>query len=147
MYRTTPSPPPPTSGGNADPHRADPQFVGETITVSYTADPRVGHGQFRLENQSGTDALAAVEEAWVELGAERRPLSGVSVFVRELGHTVDARGFTVRARTTVTLLVGFPAIIHEPRFGESVAVGLRLRLDGRELQAVAPIQFERRIPR
>jgi hypothetical protein len=47
----------------------------------------------------------------------------------------------------MTFFVGFPKIDYEPRFGESVAVGLQLRANGNELSALSSIRFERRIPR
>lgn len=124
----------------------DPRLIGETVTISYVADPSIGYGQFRLENRGAVAVTAAVESAWLELGGHRQPLAGVTVFDLDQDRMVDPESFEVDAEATVRFLVGFPRVAHEPRFGESSAVGLRLNVNGAELQALSLIEFVRRIP-
>jgi len=122
------------------------QLVGETVTISYVADPSVGHGEFRLENSGDVAVTAAVESAWLELGARRQPLADVTVFDLDQDQMVNPKSFKVDAKTTLKFLVGFPRVTYEPRFGESSALGLRLNINGTELQALSPLKFVRRIP-
>ena len=123
------------------------QLIGETVTVSYVADPSMGYGRFRLENCGTVAVTAVVESVWLELGEHRQPLTDITVFDLEQEQMVNPAGFKVDAEATLSFLVGFPRIAYEPRFGESVAVGLRLRVNDAALQAKSPIQFVRRIPR
>lgn len=122
------------------------QLTGETVTVSYVADPSMGHGQFRLENQGAVAVTAAVESASLEFGGHQQPLSGITVFDLDQDQMVDPDSFKVDAGKTMRFLVGFPVVAHEPRFGESIAVGLRLTVNGAELTALSPIKFVRRFP-
>ena len=46
---------------------SDLQLIGETVTVSYVADPSVGHGQFRLKNDGEIAQVVTVESAWYRL--------------------------------------------------------------------------------
>ena len=128
-------------------HHSGPQLIGETVTVSYVADPSVGHGRFRLENHEAVAVTAAVESAWLELGGHRQPLAGITVFDLDQDRMVNPASFRIDAEATVTFMLGFPKVAYEPRFGESSAVGLRLSVNGAELQALSPIVFEPRIPR
>lgn len=127
-------------------HYPDLQLIGETVTVSYVTDPSVGRGQFRIENHGTAAVTAVVESAWLELGGYRQPLVGITVFDLDHERMVNPESFKVDAETTMMFLVGFPVVAHEPRFGESVAVGLRLSVNGTELQALSTIELVRRIP-
>ncbi len=124
-----------------------PQLIGEAVTVSYVADPSMGHGQFRLENHGDIAVIATVESAWLELGERRLSLDRISVFDLDKDRMVNPDSFEVGAKATMKFLIGFPAISYEPPFGESSAVGLRIRVNGNELKALSPIKFVRRIPR
>lgn len=125
---------------------SDIQLIGETVTVNYVANPSAGHGQFRLENRGTFAVTAAVELAWLEFGGRRKSLVGITVFDLEQERMVNPNTFKVGAEVTMMFLVGFPKIDYEPRFGESTTVGLRLRVNGTEIQALSPIKFVRRIP-
>ncbi|KAF5435364.1 hypothetical protein C5S35_11250 [Candidatus Methanophagaceae archaeon] len=114
--------------------------------MSYVTDPSVGYGQFRLENCGTIAVTAAVKSAWLELGGHRQPLAGITVFDLDQDRMLNPESFKVDAEATVTFLIGFPVVAHEPRFGESTVVGLRLSINGTELQALSPIEFVRRIP-
>ena len=122
-------------------------LIGETVTVSYVSDPSVGRGRFRLENLGTVTVVAALKSAWLELEGHRQPLADVTVFDLEQDQVMNSDRFKVDAEATVTFLVGFPKVAHTPRFGESIAVGLQLGINGAELQALSPIKFVRRIPR
>jgi hypothetical protein len=126
---------------------ADLQLIGEPVPVSYVADPSVGYGQFRLENRGHKAVTAAVQSAWLELGARQQPLSDITVFDLDQELMVNPESYKVDAKAIVRFRVGFPRFAHEPRFGESSAVGLRLSVNSAELQAKSPIEFVRRIPR
>ncbi len=126
---------------------SDLRLVGETVEISYVTDPVIGHGQFRLENRGLNAVSAAVESAWLTLGARRQSLTEVSVYVTGEEQTVDSQNFEVKAQEALNFLLGFPAVAYNPAFGESVAVGLRLQADGVELEAFSPITFVRRLPR
>jgi hypothetical protein len=128
-------------------HGSDFKLIGETVTVSYIVDPSVGHGQFRLENHGTVAVMAVIESVWLELGAQRRPLSGITVYNLDHEQTVNTERFNVDAGASMRFLVGFPVVAYEPRFGESTAVGLRLSVDGAEFQALSPVEFVRRHPR
>ena len=123
-----------------------PQLIGEAVTVSYVADPSVGHGQFRLENHGDVAMMAVVKLAWLELGGRQQPLAGVTVFDLDQDQMMNPENFKVGVEATVTFLLGFSKVAYEPHFGESAAVGLRLRVNGTEIQALSPIKFVRRIP-
>lgn len=121
-------------------------LIGEIVTISYVADPWVSRGQFRLENHGTTPISATVEAVWLK-SEEPQPLTEISIFNLDQEQTIDPESFTVPAGAAMTFLVGFPRIAYEPHFGETVAVGLRLSVDGIEQQALSPIEFVRRIPR
>lgn len=127
-------------------HGSVPQLIGETVTVSYVADPSIGHGRFRLDNPGDVAVMVAVKSAWLELGGHRQPLTGVSIFDLGRDQMMNPESFKIDAAATVTILVGFPEVAHQPRFGESGAVGLQLSVNGAEVQALSAIKFERRIP-
>lgn len=127
-------------------HDSDIQLTGETVTINYVANPSVGHGQFHLENHGTVAVKAAVESAWLKLGEHRHPLIDITVFDLGQDQMLNLESFKVDAKATLSFLLGFPKVAHEPRFGESSAVGLRLRVDGAELQALSPIKFVRRFP-
>jgi hypothetical protein len=121
-------------------------LVGERVTVSYVADPSVSYGQFRLENHEAVAVTITVESVWLEIEGHQQPLTGFTVFDLDQDRLVNPKNFKVDAEKTVRFLVGFPKVVHEPRFGETTAVGLRLKLNSTELQALSPIQFIRRFP-
>ena len=123
------------------------QLGGETVTVSYIADPSVGHGQFRLENYGTAAVMASVTSAWLELGTHRQPLPAITVYNLDHEQTLDPESFRVDAGATMRFLIGFPEFAYEPHFGESTAVGLRLKVHGAEIQALSPVKFVRRHPR
>jgi hypothetical protein len=123
-----------------------PKLIGETVTVSYVADPSVGHGQFRLENDATVAVTAAVESAWLEFGGQEQLLTCITVFDLNQEQMVTPESFKVDAEATLLFLVGFPKFAHEPRFDEASAVGLRLSVNGAELKALSPIKFVRRFP-
>lgn len=127
-------------------HHPELQLIGETVTVSYVADPAVGHGQFRLENHGSGAVMAAVKSVWLELGGRQQPLTGITVFDLDQEQMVNSESFNVDAGETMRFLIGFPVVTHEPRFGESAAVSLRLNVNSSELSALSPIEFVRRIP-
>jgi hypothetical protein len=128
------------------PQQSDVQLIGETVTVSYVADPSIGRGQFRLENAQTAPITASVVSAWLELGDNQRPLTGISVFDLDHDQALDPDHFEVGAESTLRFLMGFPVVAYEPRFGEATAVGLRLNVDGTELTARSLIEFIRRLP-
>lgn len=126
---------------------SDLHLTGEPVEISYVVDPAIGHGQFLLENRGTNAANASVQAAWLQLGSRRQSLAGVTVYVLGEEQMVDADDFQVAAQSTLNFLLGFPAVAYEPPFGESVAVGLQLKVNGAELEALSPITFVRRLPR
>lgn len=122
------------------------RLAGETVTVSYVADPAIGRGEFRLTNGAESARTAAVLSAWLESGDGRQPLAGVSVFDLDREQGLPPEGFEVGARATLSFALGFPRVAREPRFGESLAVAVKLSVNGTELEARSPIKFIRRIP-
>ncbi|MBW4528045.1 MAG: hypothetical protein KME18_23165 [Phormidium tanganyikae FI6-MK23] len=122
------------------------RLIGETVTISYVADPGISRGQFRLENHGTTAISAKVEAVWLER-EEQEPLTEISIFDLAQEQTVSSEHLVVQAGAAMTFLAGFPRIAYEPQFGETVAVGLRLIVDGVALEALSPIEFVRRIPR
>ncbi len=123
-----------------------PRLMGEPVTISYVADPGLSRGQFRLENHGTAAITAKVEAVWLEREGQQ-PLTEITIFNLEQEQTVSPENLTVQAGTAMTFLVGFPRIAYEPDFGETVAVGLRLSINGVELQALSPVEFIRRVPR
>jgi len=124
-----------------------PTLTGETVTITYTADPKAGHGQFLLANPGSTAVSASVDSVWFEAGTQKQALSGISIFDPDHNQTLDAHDLRVPAGATLRFWVGFPPIAHEPAFGESTAVGLVLRIGGEVLEARSPLQYVRRWPR
>lgn len=127
-------------------HHSSLQLIGETVTVSYVADPAVGYGQFRLKNHGTVDVIAAVQSVWLEIGEQRQTFAEVTVFDLEQDQMVNPQAFTVHASKELAFMVGFPRVNYEPSFGELSGVGLQLKVNDDELQALSPIRFERRIP-
>lgn len=123
-----------------------PKLVGEMVTVSYVANPAIGHGRFRLENHGSKPLTAEVETVWLELGEKQQPLVDITVFNLRLDEMVNPAAFMIDAGSTETFLVGFPRIAYEPRFGIAMAVGLQLSINGIKLVAHSPVNFERRYP-
>ena len=124
----------------------DLQLIGETVTVSYVANPSMSHGQFRLENHGAGNVTAAVESVWLELGEDRQPLPVFTLFDLDQDKIRNPESLTIDAGETIRFLIGFPVIVHEPRFGESTTVGLRIKVNGTVLETQSPIRFVRRIP-
>jgi hypothetical protein len=127
--------------------RSIPRLLGEPVTVSYVADPCVSYGRFCLENQGDATVTATVQSSWLEFEKDRLPLTMITVFDVGQDRMVDPSEFRVGAAATMVFLVGFPRTPHEPQSGEHAAVGLRLSVDGSELEALSPIEFVRRFPR
>ena len=121
-------------------------LIGESVTLSYLADPGVSYGQFRLENRQDTAATVVVERAWLALGEREQQLEAVSLFDRGREQNLDPQGFVVAGGAALQLLVGFPKVAYEPPPGETCAVGLRVRVDDLPREALSPIQFVRRVP-
>lgn len=127
-------------------HHKELLFIGETVTLSYVADPVVGHGQFRLENH-GTDAvMATIKSAWLERGGQQQPIDSVTLFDLNQDQMINPENFKVAADATFPFLVGFPQVAYEPRPGESCAVILQVSINDIVLEASSPIKFVRRIP-
>jgi hypothetical protein len=124
-----------------------PTLTGEPVEISYVADPHVGRGEFVLANPGPAPLSASVETAWFEADAQRRPLSGVTVFDLDHDQTLDAHALRVEAGDTLRFWLGFPRIAYEPQVGEAAAVGLRLRAGDTLLEARSPVRFLRRWPR
>lgn len=130
----------------ANAQSAGAELIGEDVTVSYVADPVIGHGIFRLKNHMPTAMTVTVQSAWLALGEHRRPLSEIHVFDVALEKAIDPCCLRVDAGGTIRFLLGFPSLVYEPRFGESVFVELQLSVDDSRLQARSPISFVRRVP-
>jgi hypothetical protein len=122
------------------------RLIGEPVIVSYIANPFIGHGQFRLENHGASAVAASIDAVWLELGESRKQLSDISAFDLDHDRPANPDSLTVEAESMIRFLVGFPRLAHEPPFGESAAVRLRVHSGGVQLQAVSPIKFVRRIP-
>lgn len=137
-----------TLGGNEDMTSVNhsPQLMGETVTVSYVADPSISYGQFRLTNPGPLAFNATVKSAWLELAEQHQPLTEVSVFDTDQDTEISSKGFEVKAESTLNFLIGFPKIKYELHSRDVVAVHLQLSVNGIELQALSQIKFERRIP-
>ena len=127
-------------------HYSSLQLIGETVTISYVANPSIGYGQFRLENHGTTRVMASVQSVWLELGEHQHLLSAIKVFDLNQDQMVSPEGFEVDGSEKLTFMVGFPKVDHNPTFGESIAVELQLNVNGDKIQAKSPIKFERRIP-
>ena len=127
-------------------NRSNAELTGETVTVSYLADPVVGHGLFLLENHGAAAITVSVQSAWLEIGGHQQPLAGISVFDLDKEESVNHEEFRVSAGASFRFMLGFPKVAFAPRFGEAVVVGLRVNANGNQLQALSPIRFERRIP-
>jgi len=125
---------------------ADIQLMGETVTVSYIADPNLGYGRFRLENHGLAAVTATIESVWLEFAGRPQPLSNFFAFDLDREQAMDPAQLRIDREATLTFLVSFPKVAHLPSFGESATVGLRLRINDVELQAESTIRFERRIP-
>ena len=123
------------------------KLVGETVTISYVADPAIGHGKFRLENGGEIQVTASIKSAWLQFGDRQQLLDNISVFDSVQDNPFDPHSFTVEAGTELNFLLGFPPMAVDPRFGETYGVGLRLQVNGLELEAVSEINLVQRIPR
>jgi hypothetical protein len=120
------------------------RLSGETVTISYIADPAVGHGQFLIDNQSNKSINAKVEEIWLDLGNSQQPLQPVTIYDMSQEKALNPKDFSILPKAVLNFLVGFPQVMHEPHFGETCSVFLKLVINGTELTARSPIRFERR---
>lgn len=121
-------------------------LVGETIVVTYVADPVVSRGQFRLENHGTSAAFVAVESAWVRMGGRQQPLPQVFLFDVDADQQLDPSRLRVAPGQQVTFLLGFAGVPYLPP-ADDVVVGLRLSGPPASIEAESPVQFVRRIPR
>jgi hypothetical protein len=128
-------------------NHSNPLLIGEMVTISYLTDPSLGYGQFRLENPTAKVLNARVEDAWLEIGDRRQSLENVSIFDRVGNQPVDPKSFNVAAGAELSFLLNFLPVACNPRFGETYTVGLRIKANGAEVEALSSIQLVRRMPR
>jgi hypothetical protein len=121
-------------------------LTGESITISYLADARAGHGRFSITNPGVTPLTASVRS--VSFRAARRSLSlqEIGALDLETDQSLDPGGFTVGPGSTLRFLLSFPPIPYDPSWGGSAKLELRLAIDHTELTAESTLQFVRRIP-
>jgi hypothetical protein len=122
------------------------RLTGEPVVLSTLTEPAASYGKFRLENRSDFAVRSRLEAGWLEAQGERRPLDGISLFDADRDQPIDGCDLEVAAGSSANFLVGFPRVPYEPSFEGSVAVAVRLVVDGDVLEARSPIQFVRRIP-
>lgn len=127
-------------------HEHDVRLTGKANTVSYLADPVIGHGRFELENRSAEEVRIEVLSVWMDLGSDIRPLSGWSIFDLGTEMTLDPGRFILEPRTKLDFLLTFPRVPHEPQFDVHCSIALRVMAGGLPLSAESNIIFERRIP-
>jgi hypothetical protein len=123
------------------------RLAGERVTVSYVADPQIGHGQFTFENHGAVAETATIEKAWLRTGNNVTQLSGVTVFDIERERSLDPAKIELPPGASVRFYVGFPAVAWEPRFGETCEVGIRTWVGEVRFEAASEVVMERRIPR
>lgn len=123
----------------------DIRLTGEPVSISYTADPVIGHGHFRLENNGARTTIASVESASLALGGKTQTLSAIRVFDRKQGREIDSGNIEVPGVSATEFYVGFPAVEWEPRFGEGGSIVVSVRIGDVLLEATSELQFERRI--
>ena len=128
------------------PRNDDIRLAGKAVTVSYLADPVVGHGRFEIDNQSAEKAEIQILGAWMKLGSDVRELSGWSIFDLGSERTLDPDGFIVEPGTKLDFLLTFPRIPHEPQFDARCSIALRAMAGSLPISAESVIVFERRIP-
>lgn len=89
-------------------------------------------------------------EEVLRAGAGRRELSGIAVFDPSPDHAgaqpPDQHTLRVDAGATRAFGFGFDAFSYEPRFGETVTVGVRMRVGAQVLAAKSPLRYVRRWP-
>lgn len=145
-----PSPPIVTSTAMKKSSASSITLHGETVTLDYIANPRASHGRFLMTNGGDADAVATLEAAWLETSAGRRDLSGVQVFDPSLpqkdDRPPDHRTVRIEAGASRSFDVSFDGVSYEPAFGETVAVGIRMRIGEQVLEAKSPLQYVRRWP-
>jgi hypothetical protein len=123
------------------------QLSGEPVTVSTPDMPALGRGEFVLANDGDETVAARVSEAWLELGDERRTLTGLSLFDLDAGQAIEGDSFEVGAGASLRFALGFPRVTFSGPSLSGVAVGLHVEADGGELEARSPVLLERRMPR
>jgi len=118
--------------------RSAPELIGESIKVSYVSGP-LGKSwtESDLLNPGTINLTAKVNSVWLEIEGQRQILDDITVFDLNEERIVNPEDFKVDATTTIRFILGFPRILYEPRFGESVAVGLGLSVNDVELQALS----------
>jgi hypothetical protein len=126
---------------------SDIELLGAEHVVSYVATPIAIRGMFRLVNHRPAAARIVVAAVWLKIGADTREISKFGLYDLENERSIDLDEFQVDATAYASLLVSVPPLLHEPRFGESLEIGLRLGANGRQLQATSVIVLERRLPR
>ena len=126
-------------------------LTGEVVEISYIADPEVGYGRFIFSNSGSSAVTVSIESAWLETGTGRQPIASIKVFdpAQEMDgeQPRDPHRLQVTPGATRKFGIGFGSIAYEPSFGESVAVGLRVRSGKIMLEARSPLRFIRRWPR
>lgn len=89
------------------------QLTGETVTISYVANPAMARGQYKLTNSGDNAVEISVHAVWVELGGRRQALNDFSVYDRKLEQTLNPQKFTLDAKSTMNFFIGFPKFSYE----------------------------------
>lgn len=123
---------------------------GEIVTIDYLADPSADQGRFVIVNAGAADLVLTLAAAWLETGDGRRQLSGIELFdpaTQQSGERPpDNQTLRIEAGAARQFGVSFAPVSYEPRFGETVAVGARIRVGGQVLEAKSPLKYVRRWP-
>ncbi len=121
-------------------------LVGETVVLSFLSDPIIGHGQFRWTNEGQALLRGSIEGAWLAINGERQPMHDLSIFDPASDQAIDAAQLELAGGETMTFWVEFPGVAYTPNFGDSLQVGVTMKIGDQEFEAVSPIQWVRRIP-
>lgn len=136
-----------TMPATANPPGPAAELAGEQVTISTVGDFRVGHDRFRLHNVGSDELVAAFDNLWLDVNGKRQSLQLGSIFEMERGQNLDPTYLRLAPGETLSLLIGFPSFVHNPKASEQTAAVVRLRAGARMLEASSPLRFERRIPR
>lgn len=121
-------------------------LCGKTVTVSYVSDPSFGHGEFLIMNLKDDAMTARVLSVRLERDSGQIIVPEYHVYNRDQMKTEVNNEFLIASGEEATVLVGFPAVPYEPRFGDEIMVLATFKIDDREEEVGSVIKFERRIP-
>lgn len=134
-----------TSDQNANNMASEIALMGIEVTESFLSDPRIRHGEFRLENGGNAAISADVEAVRLQTGEESRAFETWHLLDVGTGQPIEG-AIEVPPDSAVQFLLSFETVPYQPRMG-AVALHCSIAAGDSTYEAASPIRIINRIPR